>query len=598
MKLIIGLCVLFISLNAFAALSSRTSRGLQIMWPSNTINLEVYGNTTNSEGINGDVVSGIMNDSVNAWNGHSKISLRFGPTIGMNQAGLNEIYFSSDPTLFNGTGVVGVTQISYKEEDGIIQEADVLINDNFSFSTNRAAANFLGNVVTHEMGHFLGLGHDQVQGSTMFYALSRGQNTLSDNDKNGLYAIYPIGTEKKSIKGMVVGGRNLYGVFGAYVSAISEMDGKIKSSAVSDVNGNFSIDGLSVGEKYYLYTAPLIQVGLPSFYNSAKTNFCDSGTGYRGSFFSACGGAGIGYPQAIYLSDNLDVGKITIRCSLDSPTDYLQKKGLNTFNFISSYDLGIGNAFVGMFTNSEMSGTPTDDHFIIDLTSLTSSDWQNYGTSNVYLKLMISNQEFYSPMKAKVHVTQNGVALTDPPVYLLGSDGEININTTMYLPIDLQTSSNNYFEVSVSPESMAGNSFPIDIPYSKGEIFPSFSDFEDHDFFYFAKAILVQKNGDGSYTKISAKNYQISDNRQCPDAMQTYPLSSFTTGTNANASNIRTNNPLACGTIAVVDDDHHDHDGPPKNMFIGLLFGVILAACFNQLYSFLNSHSKLKDSDL
>ncbi len=52
------------------------------------------------------------------------------------------------------------------------------------------------NTVTHEAGHFIGLGHTPVSGATMFASAARGETSkrsLAQDDIDGVCAIYPAG---------------------------------------------------------------------------------------------------------------------------------------------------------------------------------------------------------------------------------------------------------------------------------------------------------------------------------------------------------------------------------------------------------------------
>lgn len=78
-----------------------------------------------------------------------------------------------------------------------IQHADILVNyDYFSFSTNDTFGYDLKTVVLHEMGHFLGLYHDEssVNDSVMYPTISRYMNnqTPKQRDVNNIYAKYGI----------------------------------------------------------------------------------------------------------------------------------------------------------------------------------------------------------------------------------------------------------------------------------------------------------------------------------------------------------------------------------------------------------------------
>ena len=93
-------------------------------------------------------------------------------------------------------------------DDGEIIDADMLINEDLAPHTvcpdegcvatpGTAAAVDLQNIVTHEVGHFLGIAHTNVEEATMFCESPRGEvskRTLAEDDIAGLCAIYPPGS--------------------------------------------------------------------------------------------------------------------------------------------------------------------------------------------------------------------------------------------------------------------------------------------------------------------------------------------------------------------------------------------------------------------
>jgi len=569
----LGLLVLSESLSSYVHTVSST--GVKVFWPKfDSDVVEVFVNFSNDSGYNESTLEAIANLSVSEWNNHSKLKIQLGRTAGSNQDGLNEIFFSNDPNFFSGTGVVAVTQVAYKEDDGVILEADIAINSDVVLSTNASSTNYLGNVLSHELGHFLGLAHSQVFSSTMFYQMAKGQYKLDADDKAGVHSIYPIDqSTKSSINGKIFGGANVLGIYGATVQALSKKDGEVKASAMSQSDGGFSIQGLNQNDDYYLFVQPTVTSVLPSFYSKAQNNFCQNSLSYRGSFYQTCRRSEEGYPQAVRVNtSNVDVGNITIRCSLDSPPDYLMAKNTQQ-NFDLPIVVGekIGNAFVGFFSSQELMANSVDK-VTIDLSSKNQSYFDGLSTKPLYLELRVLNQKFNSMFKANVSVKQGSQEYAPASKSSLLSDGSVNIETTLYVPINKSLASENVFEVSIRPEDLSSGNFPSDMTYTRSEIFPAYLTYKDPLAFYFFQAQLVELLSDGSYAIVAAKTYQNADNLTCPDAPNTYEINKNISSNNSSSSG---KGGLMCGSIAYVSDQKNIRKDFPLQFAMGFFFVLV-----------------------
>lgn len=555
-----------------AYVPNQTQGGKAVHWSRISSTIDIFANSENRRGFSTTQIQSIVDNSIAEWNGNSRITLRKNETTAKDQEGLNELYFSNDPTIFNGTAVIGVTLVSFRDKTGEITEADILIND------NRLEMDDLGNVVTHELGHFVGLGHSLVQGSTMFYALSRGQSAVSDDDKAGIYATYPSGnTSLGSLSGSIIGGKNLSSVFGAHVQAISVTTGKVMGASISELSGKFNIAGLPKNDQYLIYTSPIVkEAGLPNNYASVRSDFCESSRKYRGSFFQSCGSSSEGFPQAVKLnSSSLDVGNITIRCSLDTPPEYIQNKNVNpaVFDMNTYTQSGIGGSFVGFFTTSEIQRGTVEDYFKLDLSNV---NWGAISDSNsLYLELKVNNQAFYSGFKPNVNLKRgSGVYDTTPYIkYVEEDDGRLNIDTIKRIAINRSIPSDNEFEIKIVPEAMDSEHFLSGIlsGYTKDDFFPSSLEFQDNLYFYLVTATIVRRDGD-VYTLVSSKNDTLTDNSQCPDAANTYSLTNYSA--KKSSSNSDRKSVAACGTV---DMGNGGTGSGPGGFMVGLMLSFIIS---------------------
>ncbi|MHC4473474.1 MAG: matrixin family metalloprotease, partial [Planctomycetota bacterium] len=82
-------------------------------------------------------------------------------------------------------------------QNGVMTDADLILNDYFDWETATPGKEFHADtqaVVTHEIGHLIGLDHVPLGKSTMYFSLPLGAistRTLEPEDENGISALYP-----------------------------------------------------------------------------------------------------------------------------------------------------------------------------------------------------------------------------------------------------------------------------------------------------------------------------------------------------------------------------------------------------------------------
>ena len=200
--------------------------------------------------------------------------------------GISTFGFDAQPDLDR---VLGATSFVVDTLTGQIVESDVFFNSIFTWSTAAAgdASRFdLQSVATHEIGHFVGLGHSAIgeteirpdggrrvlaSGAVMFpISLGRGitaDRTLQPDDIAGVSDLYPDGDfddTTGAISGRVV--RNGTGVIGAHVIAFNPKTGEIIGGFSIGEGGTFQIAGLTPGA-HVIRVEPLDDADIDSFFS-------------------------------------------------------------------------------------------------------------------------------------------------------------------------------------------------------------------------------------------------------------------------------------------------------------------------------------------
>ena len=210
----------------------------------------------------------------------------FTSAVPFDDDGISTFGFDAQPDLDR---VLGATSFVVDTLTGEIVESDVFFNSIFTWSTAAAgdASRFdLQSVATHEIGHFIGLGHSalgetemQANGSrrvlaasSVMFPIAFGRGNTADrelqpDDIAAVATLYPAGDfaqKTGSIQGRVrLGGR---GVFAAHVEAFDLRTGDLVGGFSLNAQGEFLIGGLEPG-LYAIRVEPLDDAATDSFFD-------------------------------------------------------------------------------------------------------------------------------------------------------------------------------------------------------------------------------------------------------------------------------------------------------------------------------------------
>jgi hypothetical protein len=199
--------------------------------------------------------------------------------------GINLISFA-DTTTPLGSSTIAATYSFFRNEildDGLIHlvagEADIVFNPALPFSTSGEQNKYdIQSILTHEIGHFLGLDHSALISSVMgpFGTTSvLDQRTLAYDDVAGISEIYPAASTQAfgRIQGTVRSGTAP--IFGAHVLAI-DGNGTVLVSTLSQSDGSYVIRFLPPGVYRVLaepLDLPVTRDYLGGFYAGIRTDF-------------------------------------------------------------------------------------------------------------------------------------------------------------------------------------------------------------------------------------------------------------------------------------------------------------------------------------
>ncbi len=269
----------------------------------------------------------------------------------LQQNGLSSIFFASNSNEISDPNILGYTQIWYNNHTGDLVEADILLNDKDYLLTNNPhdtsstsigssrPAIYINNVITHELGHAIGLSHSGDINSSMLYVEFAEQNKIGCDDWSAARHLYPSPQSNTGVLTGLVLDPNGNPLSGVMIVAISKLRGIPIATVHTDQSGTFNFGALEAGSvALAIENFQGSPASVPSRFQSKAPGLCN-GSHLPTQFLTTCDGLAL---QEIKINAGAvtNAGVVITSCSSVSDSGNLYSQTLTPEMVVDQTQLG------------------------------------------------------------------------------------------------------------------------------------------------------------------------------------------------------------------------------------------------------------------